>query len=346
MSDKPITVDPELNTDNPAHDDYQSETTSVASSTYRGLIENGRRYQTMRENKYWSPADEQQFESLEAGHAVAIVLDSDKSNPLFQAPVTKPVKNVLDLGTGNGLWAMYVRSCNVAVFSPANTVSVTLPTCFPKIPANFRAATVRGVDLFPPPAAWVPPNCILEVDDVLQEWTWTEPFDFIHLRIMLGSFGVDEWKIVYKKCCGWIEQLELDAHLETDDDSLPQDSLAATWGDNTFGCAERADRRIDTLNIMRASMEQAGFIDWPIGAWAKEKHVKEAGALNYNMWSSGIEGWGMWYLTKFGEPSPWSRDQVLTYVGKIRSELKNPMVHCYQRAKRVWAQKPFTEDNS
>ncbi|KAJ6015156.1 hypothetical protein N7540_009747 [Penicillium herquei] len=334
MSDKPITVDPELNTHNPAPDDYQSETTSLTSSTYHGLIENGRRYQTMRENKYWSPADEQQFESLEAGHAVAIVMDSDKPNPLFQAPVTQPLKNILDLGTGNGLWAIDVADM--------------LPE-----------ATVRGVDLFPPPAAWVPPNCILEADDVLQEWTWTEPFDFIHLRIMLGSFGVDEWKVVYKKCYdnlepgGWIEQLELDAHLETDDGSLPRDSLSATWGDNTFGCAERADRRIDTLNSMRASIEQAGFVDvheinykWPIGGWAKEKHFKEAGALNYNMWSSGIEGWGMWYLTKFGKPGPWSRDQVLTYVGKIRSELKDSRVHCYQRAKRVWAQKPIGEDIS
>ncbi|KAJ5731698.1 uncharacterized protein N7483_006206 [Penicillium malachiteum] len=260
MSDKPITADPEFNTDNSAPGDYQSETTSIASSTYRGLIEDGRRYQTMRENKSWSPADEQQFESLEAGHAVAIVMDSDKPNPLFQAPVTKPLRNILDLGTGNGLWAIDVADM--------------LPE-----------ATVRGVDLFPPPAALVPPNYILEVDDVLEEWTWREPFDLIHLRIMLGSFDVAEWK-----------QLELDAHLETDDGSLSQDSLAATWGDNTFGCAERADRRIDTLNTMRASIEQAGFIDvheknykWPIGAWAREKHFKEAGALNYNMWSSGIE---------------------------------------------------------
>lgn len=61
-------------------------------------------------------------------------------------------------------------------------------------------ATVRGVDLFPPPVSWMPPNCVLEVDDVLQEWTWREPFDLIHMRIMIGSFDPKEWDRVYQQC--------------------------------------------------------------------------------------------------------------------------------------------------
>lgn len=46
----------------------------------------------------------------------------------------------------------------------------------------------------------MPPNCVLEVDDVLQEWTWREPFDLIHMRIMIGSFDPGEWDRVYKQC--------------------------------------------------------------------------------------------------------------------------------------------------
>lgn len=170
---------------------------------------------------------------------------------------------------------------------------------------------------------------------------------------MLGAFTAEEWDDVYKKCYenlepgGWIEQLELDAHLESDDDSIPKDSMAATWGETTFGCAERSGRRIDTLNTMRDSIERAGFVDiheklykWPIGAWARDKQLKEAGSLNYRMWSAGLEGWGMWLLTKFGAPTPWPPEQVQAYVGKIRTELKSPHVHAYQRARRVWARKP------
>ncbi|KAJ6029765.1 hypothetical protein N7460_004345 [Penicillium canescens] len=36
---------------------------------------------------------------------------------------------------------------------------------------RYPSATVRGVDIFPPPVSWMPPNCVFEVDDVLREWT-------------------------------------------------------------------------------------------------------------------------------------------------------------------------------
>lgn len=45
----------------------------------------------------------------------------------------------------------------------------------------------------------MPPNCVFEVDDVLREWTWREPFDFIHLRMMYGSFDEEGWNQVYKQ---------------------------------------------------------------------------------------------------------------------------------------------------
>lgn len=61
-------------------------------------------------------------------------------------------------------------------------------------------AVVRGVDLFPPPVTWMPPNCVFEVDDVLRDWTWRDPFDFIHLRLMLGAFTPEGWDQVYKQC--------------------------------------------------------------------------------------------------------------------------------------------------
>ena len=69
-----------------------------------------------------------------------------------------------------------------------------------KNPANSPQATVRGVDLYPPPVDWMPPNCVLEVDDVLQEWTWRDKFDLIHMSLMLGSFTPKEWETVYKQC--------------------------------------------------------------------------------------------------------------------------------------------------
>jgi hypothetical protein len=45
----------------------------------------------------------------------------------------------------------------------------------------------------------MPLNCIFEVDDVLREWTWRDPFDFIHLRLMYGAFNSDGWAQLYKQ---------------------------------------------------------------------------------------------------------------------------------------------------
>lgn len=63
-----------------------------------------------------------------------------------------------------------------------------------------ETASVRGVDLFPPPVTWMPPNCILEVDNILEPWTWNEEQDLIHIRIMIGSFDPSEWETVYTQC--------------------------------------------------------------------------------------------------------------------------------------------------
>lgn len=40
----------------------------------------------------------------------------------------------------------------------------------------------------------------MEVDNVLHEWTWQEPFDLIHLRIMAAAFNSAETDMVYQEC--------------------------------------------------------------------------------------------------------------------------------------------------
>ncbi|KAJ5357086.1 hypothetical protein N7517_011695 [Penicillium concentricum] len=136
-----IAVDPDLYPPECAYspDDWHSETTSIKSSIYRGLMDNGRRldhlvisdkridinpFQTknigMRLKCHTRtyiysfldsvPSDEQQFETYEAGHIVDLIMDSDQPNPLFRSPIgtdrERPLQ-VLDIGTGKGTWAMY-----------------------------------------------------------------------------------------------------------------------------------------------------------------------------------------------------------------------------------------------
>lgn len=94
---------------------------------------------------------------------------------------------------------------------------------------------------------------------------------------------------------GWIEEVELDVRVMSDDDSLPPDSLLAGWGQTFLDCADRAGRSLATQTTMRSKIERAGFVNvhdhlfkCPIGAWPKDKTLKEAGRINFHHWSSGM----------------------------------------------------------
>ena len=87
---------------------------------------------------------------------------------------------------------------------------------------------------------------------------------------------------------------------------------------------------------MKAQIEKAGFVNvqeklykCPLGSWPKHKIYKDAGRVNMEHWKTGLEGWAMYLLTKYGLPTPWSAEEVQVYVAKVRNEISNPSLHCY-----------------
>jgi hypothetical protein len=130
--------------------------------------------------------------------------------------------------------------------------------------------------------------------------------------------------------------MESDCNVLSDDNSIPEDSMLNSWGENVIGSAARSGRPVETVDTMRSAIENAGFVDihekvykWPIGMWPKDPVLKEAGRLNHHMWKTGLEGWAMWLLTKFGNPEPWTKEQVHVYVAKARADIVNPQHHIY-----------------
>lgn len=48
-------------------------------------------------------------------------------------------------------------------------------------------------------------------------------------------------------------------------------------------------------------------------------------------------------MTKFGEPEPWTPEEVQVFLAKARKEFANPALHCYLLKRRVCARKPLSE---
>lgn len=104
-----------------------------------------------------------------------------------------------------------------------------------------------------------------------------------------------------------------------------------------IACGERAGRPLTTQKTMKSAIEKAGFVDVhehvykvPLGPWAKNQLLKEAGRINYLVWTSGLEGYAMWLLTKFGAPEPWTKEEVYVFLARVRKELSDPTIHAYQ----------------
>lgn len=98
--------------------------------------------------------------------------------------------------------------------------------------------------------------------------------------------------------------------------------------------AEKSGRPLDLYDRCMDLVRDTGFVDiheeirkWPIGPWPRDKQLKEIGTVNLEHWLAGLEGYGMYLLTKFGVPKPWSKDEVQVWLAQIRNELRNTNYH-------------------
>lgn len=84
-------------------DGFSSGSTSAESSVRDYMYENGRRYHRFREGTYNFPNDDVEQEREDMKHAMVKLLCSQK---LHFAPIGDYPQEVLDVGTGTGIWAI------------------------------------------------------------------------------------------------------------------------------------------------------------------------------------------------------------------------------------------------
>jgi hypothetical protein len=194
-----LSIDQNWDADSAVGTERVSSTESLRSSIYAYVEENGRRYHKYKEGKYYFPNDEVEQDRLDLQHHLFLLTLDGK---LALAPIEEMrggIHNVLDIGTGTGIWAIDFAS-------------------------SFPSASVMGTDLSPIQPAFVPPNCRFEVDDAEDEWIYSQKFDYIHGRMLGSCFNshvkVFESAFQFLQLGGWFEMQDFAFPFRCIDDSM------------------------------------------------------------------------------------------------------------------------------
>ncbi|KIW65415.1 hypothetical protein PV04_07678 [Phialophora macrospora] len=309
-------------TDSALGDDLSVMTQTLRSSLLESVRENGRgyhRYSSAVGEEYPLPEDEIEQARLDLQHEM---MRRTFNGRLYLSPITGDLHTILDLGTGTGIWAIEMADAN-------------------------PQAQVLGMDLSPIQPWLVPPNVRFEVDDFNNQWTYTEPFDFIHARALVGSSQnfprLIRQAYDHLRPGGYLEMTDVQMPFMSDDGTMAGTDLE-TWSNRQVeACAMMG---VDTTapSKYRQMMLDAGFQDvqeqkfkWPIGTWPRDAFFKELGNMCLVNFLTGLEGFTLRLWTG---PLRMSFEAVQVFLIGVRRAVKNPRVHAYWPVYSVYGRKP------
>ncbi|KAI4598416.1 hypothetical protein KJ359_002826 [Pestalotiopsis sp. 9143b] len=282
------------------------------------LPENERYYHRYKEGSYWFPNDAEEQDRLDFQHAMVRRLTGDK---LALCPVKAP-KNVMDVGTGTGIWAIE--------FAKENPDS-----------------RVYGMDLSAiQPEKHGAPNCSFEVDDAEEEWTGYPMFDYVHLRAVFACFYnpklVMEHAFKNLNSGGWIEYQDFDfdlkqANLHYKGDAMMRFSQTGIRGSMMKG------RNILIPRQYKQMLLETGFVDvheeriqLPVGNWMDDPRMKLVGQYMYRNVLDSLRG-PAWKMLRAAGLSP---QQIDAFIAEAKSELMDEKNHLYGWMTIHWGRKP------
>ncbi|KAF6811293.1 methyltransferase domain-containing protein [Colletotrichum plurivorum] len=307
-------------------DRISTYTASLSSSVLDYPTENGRRYHAFRAGAYYGPNDEGEMDRLDFNHMLMTKMIGGK---LFLAPVElEKVQNVLDIGTGTGIWAIEAAEI-------------------------FSGAKITGNDLSAIQPSWVPPNVFFEIDDVESPWLNPNKFGFVFCRYMLGAIA--DWpklvRTIYDNVedGGWVEFQDYDLLYVSDDGSLTEEHETMKWDRGFIKACEQIGRDPCPGPKLEGWVKDAGFVNvvhqrfkLPIGPWPKDPHYKDLGMTNLIQLLDGLEAFT---LRVFCDVLGWTREECLVMLAKVRQELKSNAFHARFEFHVVYAQKPKSEED-
>lgn len=308
-------------------DGFSSASTSAESSVRDYMFENGRRYHRFREGHYNFPNDDVEQEREDMKHAMVKLLCSQK---LHFAPIGSNPQEMLDIGTGTGIWAIEMGDM-------------------------FPSAHILGVDLSPIQPDWLPPNVRFMVDDAESPWLYPRNhFDYIHSRHTV--MAIKDWDTLYRRAFehlkpgAWIEMQEIHHRprsANVDGSVPPEHPVAKFWTLITEGLdALGVDLEISAGGNLPRKMEEAGFTNVtervfhvPIGTWPKNKVLKTVGLYWRTILLDGLQAIALGPLTR---GLRWNREQVEMFLMEVRRAYHDNTALMYMPLYIVYGQKPTT----
>ncbi|KAJ4248145.1 hypothetical protein NW762_012915 [Fusarium torreyae] len=196
--------------------------------------------------------------------------------------------------------------------------------------------------------ASIPPNVQFLIDDIDEEWEYSQPFDYIHSRMM--NFSVRDWPDYLRKIYqnltpgGYVELQEIDVIMKSDDGTLNENSALLRWNKLLEESAAKLGQPFIQTHILEDLMTKVGFTDiiathfkWPTNSWAKDKRYKQLGLWSNENTNTGLESLTM---APFTRGHKWSSEEVNVFLVDVRKDLNDPKIHAYWPICSVYGKKP------
>ncbi|KXT06230.1 hypothetical protein AC579_2611 [Pseudocercospora musae] len=303
-------------------DSTTSITSSIRDSVFNYQFEHGRRYHAFQAGKYIFPNDEQEMERMDIEHHNQKL---QMNGHLFLCPLVDEPTDILDLGTGTGIWCIDMAD--------------KYPDC-----------QLIGTDLSPVQPSWTPPNCRFEIDDFDKEWTFgSDRFDMIRHAFIVGH--VKDYPEFYKRAFnalkpgGSMQIVEIEFQLYCDDGTLAPDSALLKWCSLMYEAFAKIRAVVPTAENYKEWLEDAGYenvhleiIKRPSNDWPKDPKWKEIGRYCCLNFLEGMEGFTVGPLTRV---LGWKPEEVQVLLAQMRSEWLKRKIHAYHKGIVCYGTKPM-----
>ena len=230
------------------------------------------------------------------------------------------IKRILDVGTGPGTWAIAMGE-------------------------RYPNAEIVATDMSPyQQPINMPPNVLFQVDDAREHWTYTAPFELIHIRGLSGSFM--DWLHIYKEA---FKHLRPGGTLEVADcgpiqiSVEPVNSYLSIYNGAVQSAAQKAGITLGTEHQRKELVELSGLsvmkltsLDVPIGDYSHDPRMRVVGKMALIAALEGLESMSLRLLTR---ELNWGPEKVTDLCAKVAEEITKPESRAFCQCQLLLARK-------